>query len=210
MLDTHNLNAHHKTFFQQWLRNPKEMGSLFPSSSALAGAMAAQTADLGNGTVVELGAGTGVITKALLGTGIYANQLLVVEKNPSMSDTLRQRFPNLRVVQDDVTRLSRIVRDEGDGQNIKAIVSGLPMLLFDRRKQYVILRQAFSTLVSGGSFIQFTYGPKQPVSRTVLLRLGIKAKRVAFVWYNTPPAFVWRLELSPTSVTHERYVSGGF
>lgn len=203
-LDTSDFGVRNKTFFRQWLRNPKEIGAICPSSTSLANTMAAQIDAFGNGDVVELGAGTGVITKALLKTGIASSQLLIVEKNPSMTHALRQRFPSLRIVQDDVTRLSRIVRDEGGMRNIKTIVSGLPMLLFDRRKQYVILRQAFRTLVLGGSFIQFTYGPKQPVSRQVLARLGIKATRVAFVWYNTPPAIVWRLELSPMVISHKR------
>ena len=201
MYDTHDLNTHDKAFFWQWLRNPKEIGALFPSSSSLADMMAAQVPISDDGIILELGGGTGVITKALLQAGICPDQLLIMEKNPSMSNMLRQRFPALRIIQEDVTRLSRVIRDEGSLHNISTIVSGLPMLLFDSRKQYVILRQAFSLLAFGGAFIQFTYGPIPPVSRQVLARLGIKATRVAFVWHNRPPAVVWRLELSPSAIT---------
>jgi len=70
------------------------------------------------------------------------------------------------------------------------------MLLFDSRKQYVILRQAFKLLAPNGFFLQFTYGPTPPVSRQVSARLGITSSRVAFVWRNMPPAIVWRMELS--------------
>jgi len=201
MLGTHDISTHDKTFFWQWLRNPKEIGAVFPSSTSLARTMAAQVPVSGNETVIELGAGTGVITKALLQAGICSNQLLIVEKNPSMTNALCQSFPGLRIIQEDVTRLSRVIRGEGGQHKIKTIVSGLPMLLFDSRKQYVILRQAFSLLAFGGSFIQFTYGPTPPVSRQVLARLGIQATRVAFVWHNTPPAVVWRLEVSPRAIT---------
>jgi len=206
MLNTDTLDTHNKAFFWQWIRSPKEVGAIFPSSSSLAQAMAAQVPICNDGTVLELGAGTGAITKALLQAGIRSDQLMVMEKNPSMADTLHQRFPNLCILQKDVTRLSRAVHDaraiydKREPQPIKTIVSGLPMLLFDSRKQYVILRQAFSLLAPGGFFIQFTYGPTPPVSRQVLARLGIKAKRAAFIWRNTPPAAVWKLELSPTTI----------
>ncbi len=190
------LGVHAKTFFWQWLRNPKETGAISPSSIHLARAMAAQVGDAADGTILELGAGTGVITQALVQTGLRSSQLLIVEKNPFMADTLRRRFPGLRIVQEDVMRLSRVVLDEGGVDNIKTIVSGLPMLLFDGPKQYVILRQAFDLLAPKGFFLQFTYGPTFPVSRQVLARLGLKSSRVAFVWRNMPPAIIWRLERS--------------
>jgi len=209
MLDTHNFDAHNKSFFWQWIRNPREIGAILPSSSSLAHAMAAQVPVVAKGTVLELGAGTGAITKAILQAGIGSSQVMVIEKNLSMIDTLHQRFPSLRILHGDVTRLSRAVRDaqtvhdEEELHTIKTIVSGLPMLLFDVRKQYAILRQAFGLLAPDGFLIQFTYGPTPPVSRQVLSRLGIKATRVAFVWRNTPPAVVWKLELSaPSAATH--------
>lgn len=201
MPETLDLDTYDRAFFWQWVRSPKEIGAIFPSGSSLAHTMAAQVPVIDNGVVLELGAGTGAITKALLQAGICSSQLLIVEKNPSMADTLRQRFPGVSIVQEDVTRLSRIVRNERSMHKIKTIVSGLPMLFFDSRKQYVILRQAFSLLAFGGSFIQFTYGPTPPVSKQVLARLGIEARRVSFVWCNRPPAVVWRLELLPSAIT---------
>jgi len=189
-----------KTFFQQWLRNPLEIGAILPSSPALAYAMASQVSNVGGGTVVELGAGTGVITNALLGSGLPSKQLLVIEKDPTMADTLRRRFPGLHIVQEDATRLSRVLRSESETIHAHVMVSGLPMLLFDHRKQYTIMRQVFTHLAFGGHFLQFTYGPTPPVSRHVLTRLGITSARVAVVWHNAPPASVWRLELSPHAI----------
>jgi len=107
------LGVHAKTFFWQWLRNPKETGAISPSSVHLARTMAAQVGDTADETIIELGAGTGVITQALIQTGLRSSQLLIVEKNLFMADTLRRRFPGLRIVQEDVTRLSRVVLGEG-------------------------------------------------------------------------------------------------
>jgi len=118
-----------------------------------------------------------------------------------MIDTLRQRFPDVNVIQEDVARLARAIRNERDIHKVKCVVSGLPMLLFDNRKQYTILRQVFGLLAYGGSYLQFTYGLMPPVSRQVMARLGIKATRVSLVLKNAPPAFVWKLELLPSTIS---------
>jgi len=200
MPETQNRETPNMSFFRQWVCSPKEVGAILPSSSALAHTMAAQVPVIGNETVLELGAGMGAITKALLQAGVCPSRLIIMEKNPSMTNALRQRFPDLCILQKDVMRLTRAINEEAGTLAIKTIVSGLPMLLFDNRKQYAILRQVFSLLAYNGFLIQFTYGPMSPVSRQVLLRLGIQAKRVAFVWRNAPPAVVWKLELSPSVI----------
>ncbi len=184
-------DANTGTFFRQWIRNPKEAGTLSASSQTLACVMAKLVDNDGCGTVIELGGGTGVITQALLQNGISASRLTVIEKNPFMVDALHRRFSDVRIILQDASRLWRIARSERDAK-IKTVVSGLPMLLLDRRKQYAILRQAFGLMEANGSFLQFTYGPSTPVCRQVLQRLVIKGRRTAFVWRNAPPATVWQ------------------
>ena len=44
-----------------------------------------------------------------------------------------------------------------------------------------------------GSFYQFTYGPRCPVPRPILDRLGLKATRVGGTIRNIPPASVYRI-----------------
>lgn len=183
-----------KDFFWQWLNNPKEIGAIFPSSGLLAQAMAFQVKNINKGSIIELGAGTGVITSALLETGVAPEQLQVIEKNPALSHALRMKFPDIDVIDDDVLMHLRDMRKKNKPGEVHGIVSGLPMLLFDVKKQYILLRHAFSLLRQGGAFIQFTYGPTPPIAKSVMDRIGLKSTRVAFVWRNTPPAFVWRLE----------------
>jgi len=95
------LNPSVRTFLRQWVHHPGEMGAVIPSSSLLAEAMAKQLGGLGNGTVIELGAGTGTVTQALLGAGVRQDRLLIVERNPPMAAFLRQRFPGVRVIEGD-------------------------------------------------------------------------------------------------------------
>ena len=56
-----------------------------------------------------------------------------------------------------------------------------------------IVGGAFATMKPGGSFYQFTYGPRCPVPRLILDRLGLKATRVGGTVRNIPPAGVYRI-----------------
>ena len=66
-----------------------------PSGMPLARSMAAFAPRKGDGLVVELGAGTGTVTRQLLDAGIAPRRLVVVEQSPVMVGLLRERFPQL-------------------------------------------------------------------------------------------------------------------
>jgi phospholipid N-methyltransferase len=181
------------TFFRQWLRNPRAMAALSPSSRQLAKLMIEQLPE-GARHIVELGGGTGVFTQALLEHGIVPAELLVVELNEELHQLLRQRFPSVHVVCGDAQELKAIVRDCGftdEASGVDAVVSGLGMLSMPRATQRAILAGVFDVLREGGRFIQFTYGPASPVSRDLLNELGLQAQRVGVAWLNVPPATVY-------------------
>ena len=52
-------------FFRLWLRRPRRVGAVMPSGRALATAMATCIDAQAPGMVVELGGGTGSITRAI-------------------------------------------------------------------------------------------------------------------------------------------------
>src|SRR5437762_12621258 len=85
-------------FFTRWLRPPHRIGAVAPSSRFLARAMAKQVDIRGPDMVIELGGGTGSVTKALLDAGVPAERLIVVERDARLYKMLRRRFPQLRVV----------------------------------------------------------------------------------------------------------------
>jgi phospholipid N-methyltransferase len=91
----------------------------------------------------------------------------------------------------DASRLSSV--ELFGGERAGAIVSGLPVLAMPTRKVVVILLGAFSHLREGGAFYQFTYGPRCPVPRPILDRLGLRAKRVGSTCANVPPATVYKI-----------------
>jgi phosphatidylethanolamine/phosphatidyl-N-methylethanolamine N-methyltransferase len=63
----------------------------------------------GDGLIVEVGAGTGVVTQALLDRGIVAHRLLINENSPLLFAHLRQRFPHINVLLGDAALLASII-----------------------------------------------------------------------------------------------------
>lgn len=187
-IDVHSI----LTFLRHWLRDPVKMASVTPSGRQLAGLMVAQLPP-GCERVVEVGAGTGVFTRALLGAGIQPSRLLVVEINPGLAEFLRDRFVDVAVACADARHLDALANEHGllaDGK-LDAVVSGLGMLSMTSNLRCEILRAAFNVLGDEGRFIQFTYGPFSPVRQREREALGLRVRRAGFALRNLPPANVF-------------------
>jgi phosphatidylethanolamine/phosphatidyl-N-methylethanolamine N-methyltransferase len=181
---------HNGQFVSAWLRNPLRIGALWPSGLRLAHAMAAQV-DLGRaGSVVELGAGTGAITRALLARGVVPERLVLVEKYPALVGILEHQFPRATVLQADATFLRALLADAGV-EPPGTVVSGLPLLSMRKLTRMRVLLQIFGVLGAGGTMVQFTYSPLPPIPGALATSLGVRGTRVAAVSRNLPPAAVW-------------------
>jgi phosphatidylethanolamine/phosphatidyl-N-methylethanolamine N-methyltransferase len=180
------------TFFLQWLKNPLRTAAVAPSSAELAAAMIDELPDETR-RVIELGGGTGAITRALLAAGIQARQLMVLELNEELHAHLHARFPAVHVVLGDALSLPELARDCGylDLGPADAIVSSLGLLTMPPSTQRAILEAAFQCLAAEGVFVQFTYGPTAPVAEEVVKQLGLAVHRGDFVLRNVPPATVF-------------------
>jgi phosphatidylethanolamine/phosphatidyl-N-methylethanolamine N-methyltransferase len=178
-------------FFCAWLRAPGQVAAAVPIGRGLAQLMAAQVPVDDAGLVVELGAGTGAITEALLAQGIAPHRLVIVEYSPDFAVLLRRKFPTVKVICADAQDLQASLHTARIAQPVQTIVSGLPLLTMDPARRDRILRECCALLEARGRLVQFTYGPMSPISCRLLQRLGLHAKRVGQVWGNLPPAVVW-------------------
>ncbi len=181
-------------FLRAWIADPIRLGSITPSSSALASLITSEITPQTT-PVVELGPGTGVFTKALLARGVPPDRLLLVEREAKFAEMLRERFPGVGVLTMDATDLGRA--QLFGGEPVKAVISGLPFLSMPKRAIMGVLDGAFAHLGPDGSFYQFTYGARCPVPRLVLERLGLKAVRIGRTFSNFPPATVYRIRRRP-------------
>ncbi len=172
-------------FLQAWIKNPLAIGAVAPSSSFLAKEMASHVFNKPPGIIVELGAGTGVVTSALLDSGIQPENLVILERSSVMVSRIRKQFPQVCVLEGDAVDLQNLLA--GEARQINTVVSGLPLRALSREAIEMILKQIAELLGSGGKYIQFTYGIQQKAGWFQKYFRLIHSKRV---WYNLPPARV--------------------
>jgi phospholipid N-methyltransferase len=178
-------------FLRAWLATPLRVAAFAPSGPALA-RLITRDVSPAHAPVIELGAGTGAFTRALLARGLPEEALVLVEADPGFARLLRTRFPRAGVLQLDATRLHAL--ELPGGARAGCVVSGLPLLSMSRRRIAAVLAGAFAHLAERGAFYQFTYGPRCPVPAPVLERLGLTATCVGRTLANLPPARVYRIE----------------
>jgi phosphatidylethanolamine/phosphatidyl-N-methylethanolamine N-methyltransferase len=188
-------------FLKRWLRQPLSVGALVPSGRPLAEAIAKATRTAiasRTGCIVELGAGTGEVTRALLEAGIPAQRLALIERDPEMAKFLRRRFPALKIIEGDAARLPALLSQAGCGE-VAAVVSSLPLLSMPGDIVSAIVRGVFKALPDGAALIQFTYGPKPPVPLALRSALHLGAAHGPRIWRNVPPAVVWTFRRAYTA-----------
>jgi phospholipid N-methyltransferase len=181
-------------FFRQWLKRPLSTAAFSPSSRFLNRRMV-RALPPGTRRVIELGAGTGALTRALIDHGIDVHDLLAIEFNSNLYRFLSRRFEGLTVVQGDARGMDHMAEVVSFARKapVQAVVSGLGLLSMSREAQHSILASAFALMPEDGAFVQFTYGPVTPVAGEVMRRLGLRAQRHGFALCNLPPASVFVL-----------------
>src|SRR6185436_1086998 len=181
-------SGHTATFFKSWLQDPFNVASVVPSSRWLAKLMAT---DLHEGArVLELGAGTGTLTDAILERGVRESDLYLVEQHKDFANILRRRFPGATVLETQAESLTRTIGPLAG--TFDFVISGLPIVWFNRDKKSQILDAAFALLKPSGVMQQFTYLGRPPVGSRLRESLGIEAELLGIAPMNLPPAFVYR------------------
>jgi len=178
-------------FFRSWLEEPLRAGAFRPSSADLARAMAAQVDPSSEGLVVELGAGTGAVTTALVERGVDPARLILVDADATFCALLRQRWPTARVVHADAYAAPALLRSLG--QPVAAIVAGLPLLVKPPGHRLKLVLGTLRNAVRGAPFVQFTYFVRSPVPAP---RPGLRAHGSSMIWWNLWPARVWTYRLA--------------
>ncbi|MEK6675236.1 MAG: methyltransferase [Planctomycetota bacterium] len=172
-------------FLKEYLRNPRSVGSMVPSSQALAAAVCDPYRRCKKpAAVLEVGAGTGPITK-YLGTILKPEDHLdVCELNEDFADTLEEEVLSngdfrSAVAAGRVNLLRKPIQEIDAVERYDFVISGLPFTSFGIRDVRAILNVIRRCLKPGGTFSYYEYVGLRRASRT--LSLGKKRKRVAQV-----------------------------
>ncbi len=174
-------------FAKEILQNPRAIGAACPSSPQLAKAVAKFVPlTTGPGLVVELGAGTGVITKALLKRGIAPERIVAVELSPHLATYLRQHFSQVRVIEGDATHLQKLLGE--DCSAVSTVICGLPFRSLPPRVIHGVVTEIEKVLPRNGLYMQYTYDLM--TERDPFLPHHFKRVSSKLVWSNIPPARV--------------------
>ena len=170
-------------FLKALFHNPRAIGAVVPSSSYLANSMA-QEIDLNTpGYILELGPGTGVVTRAILAAGIPPEKLLTLEISSDFANNLRKEFPDITVTEGNATELSHLF----ENKRIHTVISSLPLLSLSQYDREKILSEIQKILSPQGKLIQFTYSQK---TKDDFYPKDFVLEKSHTIWRNIPPARV--------------------
>ncbi len=188
----------HLLLFGRFLKAPRSIGAIAPSSPALAEAMVAALRLGGADRIVELGPGTGALTSALVARLHPGARVLAIDREPMFVERLRARWPQVECVCASAVALPALAAERGL-LPIDHILSGLPFASLPAPVTARILEGIEETLRSDGTFTTFQYVHAYRMRQAAVFRrelsarLGSEPERT-LVLRNLPPAYVltWR------------------
>lgn len=188
----------HLAFLGRFLKDPRQVGAVAPSSRTLARAMVRHLPMTPSSHIVELGPGTGVFTGEVLEHLPRGAKFLAVEIDPTFCRSLSQEWPDLDCACASAADLPALIADRGWRQ-ADHVISGLPFASLPAEVSRAILDAVHATLKPGGTFTTFQYihayqlPPARAFRHEMTRRIGPMAHRWQ-VFRNVPPAFVlsWR------------------
>lgn len=174
-------------FFKGWMDGPKAVGSVVPTSSVTARRMASVINPASGLPVLELGPGTGVITRAILKRGVKPGNLWSIEYSADFVGQLRRDFPEVNVVHGDAFDLETTLGDNR-AMMFDSVISAVPLLSFPVERRIAIVEDMMRRMPPGRPMVQITYGPLSPVPAR---RGNFTIEHHDFVFRNFPPAQLW-------------------
>jgi len=175
------------TFLKAFLKNPRRTGSIIQSSRVLADKMLEKIDFQNAKCIIELGSGSGVITKKILKKMREDCVLLCFEIEKNLASKLKSiADPRLIVICDNAEKIDIYLKKHGF-QKADCIVSGLPLASLPPKTSRSILKTIYAYLPSGGQYIQFQYS----LISLRQIKYLFSSVAISFVFLNFPPAFVY-------------------
>lgn len=211
-----------RLFFQEFRQNFYATGALLPSSRTLARALArfvSQTDRTGR-RILEVGPGTGAVTRAIVVGMQPDDRLVLVEVNQRFVERLQELFQTdfqLSQVADRVEVLHGHLEDLVGSERYDLVISGIPFNNFGAVEVERLLKVELDCLTPGGILSFFEYiavrrvrslvgGSQERVRMhqitavldAVFERHEVRRERI---WSNLPPAWVHHLGIPKAGCT---------
>lgn len=176
-------------FFRAFLRAPKMVGSIIPTSSCVTERLLGQGSWSTARVVVEYGPGLGTFTGSILKRLNETGLLIAIDPNPGFVTHLRQTMtdPRLIIVEGSAADVEEIVARYAPDQLVDHVISGLPFSTLPEGVGDNIVKATQRVLAPGGSFLIYQY------SRFVLPLLKPYFARIdqVRIWANIPPCVLF-------------------
>jgi phosphatidylethanolamine/phosphatidyl-N-methylethanolamine N-methyltransferase len=174
-------------FLRGLAKGPRSVGAIMPTSRFTARKMAS-VIDMSSGLpVLELGPGTGVITRAILQRGLNPENLVSIEYSMEFYHHLKRIMPEVNFINGDAFNLKKTLGPPKD-QTFDCVISGLPLLNFPMTARVALLEDLLQRIPAGRPVVQFSYGPVSPI---LAKPESYVIEHFAFVMRNIPPAQIW-------------------
>ena len=177
-----------KSFFKAFLNNPKQTGSIIQSSPFLARKIVSPINFKKAKLVVELGAGTGSVTKEILKQMPEDGILLCFEIDKDLCKKIKKNIkdPRLKTISDGAEKMKRYLSKFGKEQ-VDYFISELPLVSLGAEISEVILKLISDHLKPHGNYIQIQYSL---LGKKKIEKIFPNIK-VLFTPLNIPPSFVY-------------------
>ncbi|PZU85968.1 MAG: SAM-dependent methyltransferase [Shinella sp.] len=175
-------------FFKGMMQGPKTVGAIAPTSSITARRMASVVDTAHSGLpVLELGPGTGVITKAILARGVKPEDIVSVEYSEDFYHHLMRTYPKVRFVHGDAFNLGKTLGALSE-QKFDSVVSAVPLLNFPMDARISMLEDLLDRIPAGRPVMQISYGAVSPI---IARPHSYHIQHYDFIVRNIPPAQLW-------------------
>jgi phospholipid N-methyltransferase len=180
-------------FLQAFLKNPLKVGSIAPSSSELAQKMIQGIRPDENSIVIELGVGTGAITKFLQAVVPNRESYLGIELDRTLVRSLKINYSQLRFVCGNACETFALHQKSKLGK-VGFIICCLPFVSIPNETGEEILREIDKFMERGCVFRTFQYAHGYYFPSALKLREHMrnrygKAQKSRLVMKNVPPAY---------------------
>ncbi|MDE3053889.1 MAG: methyltransferase domain-containing protein [Gemmatimonadota bacterium] len=167
--------------------NLRTSGTIMPSSRFLVNRLLAGIDFADARVIVELGVGTGCVTREILRRMRADARLVSLEINPAFLDVARRiGDPRLTLRNACAGDLLRVLGEEGV-DDVDAVVSSLPLRIMDQALVDRVLDASRACLHPDGRFHQYQYS----LSHYAKLAERYAEVDIGFTVRNAPPAFVY-------------------
>jgi len=174
-------------FFKGMMQGPKLVGAIVPTSSVTAKRMASVIEPKSGLPVLELGPGTGVITKQILARGVPPEKIVSVEYSEDFYRRLVEDYAGVNFIHGDAFDLKNSLGAFAD-KTFDCVISAVPMLSFPMETRIALLEDLLSRIPEGRPVVQITYGPVSPI---IAKPDRYHIQHFDFVVRNIPPAQLW-------------------